>query len=86
MSHCLGHKLEHQIITKVGFMNTILTLTASSSFLRFSSIVILASIFFLILVVVIKWENDEMEDISMSKNHSAQTFRHTTPVSKHNIY
>jgi len=67
-------------------MNTILTLTATSSFLRFSAIVILASIFFLILVVVIKWENDEMEDISMCKNHSPHTFRHTTPVSKHNIY
>ena len=86
MSHCLGHKLEHVIITKVGFVNTILNLTASSSFLRFSSIVILASILLLNLLVLNWQENDEMEDISMCKNHSTQTFRHTTPVSKHKIY
>ena len=29
MSHCLHHKLEHLITQKTGFMNTILTFTAS---------------------------------------------------------
>jgi len=55
-------------------MNTILTLTASNSFQRSSSIFSLASLFLLSLLVVINGKNDETEDITMCKSNSTQTF------------
>ena len=38
MSHCLGHKLEHLIIPKIGFMNTIQCLGYLVTFIRSISV------------------------------------------------